>query len=100
MKSMLQNHFSAVLACSVAMAAWLTVGSDALTGHGESLQMIGFFAVLCAISSAAAQRVESLAQNAAQSRLGLVLLLAGCNIMKHLLMVCVLLFTLVIWRTP
>jgi len=95
-----ENHFSALLACSVAAIAWLTTGSDALTKHADSLHMIGFFALLSAVCSVASQNIQSLALNATQSRLGLILLLAGCNILKHLLMVCVLLFTLVIWRTP
>jgi len=100
MMAIVQNHFSALLACSIAAIAWLTTGSDAMTKHADSLQMIGFFALLSAISSAASKRIQSFALNATQSRLGLVLLLAGCDILKHLLMVCVLLFTLVIWRTP
>ena len=98
--AIIQSHFSALLACSIAAIAWLSTASDALTRHADSLQMIGFFAVLSAICSAASQAIEALALNASQSKLGLVLLLAGCNILKHLLMVCVLLFTLVIWRTP
>jgi hypothetical protein len=98
--SMIQTHFSAVLACAIAAIAWLTTGADVLTKHATSLQMIGFFALLSAVCSAGSQAIETLAAQATQSKLGLVLLLAGCNILKHLLMVCVLLFTLVIWRTP
>ena len=98
--SALLTHFSALIAVAVATIAWLTTGADVFTKHAESLQMIGFFALLSALCSAGSQAIETLAAQATQSKLALVLLLAGCNILKHLLMVCVLLFTLVIWRTP
>jgi hypothetical protein len=98
--SVLLTHFSALVAVSVAAIAWLTTGSDVFTRHAESLQMIGFFAALSVVCSVASQAIQALAMRATHSTLGLVLLLAGCNILKHLLMVCVLLFTLVIWRSP
>jgi hypothetical protein len=95
-----RQHASAMIALLICALSWLFLSNQALEKYQGTLTTMLLFAGLSLVCSVLSVHTEKLARRATHATLAAVLLLAGCNILKHLLMVCVLLFALTLLRAP